>query len=375
MQLAFTGDFYVPHSMATLPAIGPDLQRLLHGCTGVMVNFEAPLDPGSASKAAFKTGPALRQHPGAMQHLVQAGVMAVGLANNHAADFGTGALQATADAADALGVQIAGLWQSGAARFAEWRQDDLVVRVLAFAEEEWSGDARADTRVAVLDLTEAARQIAEAKRQADAVFVTLHGNNEHSPLPNPAFARTARFLVDCGSDGVIVHHAHRISGVETYQGRPILFGLGNFQFCTPAKNAHWHEGLVATLTVARTADGLTVTPQLHAVDVQPGSYTVDLAGPDRAAKLLNDVAALSQTIASEPALEAHFADFVAQNARMYNEFLNPYAGAGRAGRIFGRLWVRRVFLRKKRHAMLINALRCDSHRVAMTRHLLNQFEK
>jgi poly-gamma-glutamate capsule biosynthesis protein CapA/YwtB (metallophosphatase superfamily) len=375
MRIAFTGDFYVPHSMNTLPSFGTGLRKLMADCTAVMVNFEGPLDEGSRSKAAFKTGPNLRQNAKTLDHLVQAGVTAVGLANNHSADFGENALRWTADVADAAGIQIAGLWQGDKCRFAEWREDGLVVRVLAFAEEEWSGDQKAGTHVAIFDLAGAANQIAAAKNQADAVLVCLHGNNEHSSLPNPSFARNTRFLIDCGADGVIVHHSHRISGLEIYRDRPIFFGLGNFLFATPAKNAHWHEGLLATVTVVRKSGGLSVIPQIYPLEVDPKTFTVEFCGPEKAAKIENDVAALSQIIIAPDSLAAQSEDFVAQSEKMYDEFLNPFAQSNRLSRILGRLWVRHVFLKKKRQAILINALRCDAHRSAMTQHLLNRLAK
>lgn len=375
MRIAFTGNFYVPHSMTNLPSFGADLHKLMASCTGVMVNFEGPLDEGPGSKAAFKTGPNLRQNAKTVEHLAQLGVTAIGLANNHSADFGERALQTTADVADAAGLQIAGIYQGDEYRRAEWRDGDLVVRVLALAEEEWSGDQDANTHVAIFDLAEAAAQIAAAKRQADAVFVCLHGNNEHSALPNPSFARNTRFLIDCGADGVIVHHAHRISGLEIYRDRPIFFGLGNFLFATSAKNAHWHEGLLATVTVARTAEGVSVTPGIHPLAVDPTTFAVELCGPEQAEKIENDVAALSQIITSTHSLAAQSADFVAQNEKMYDEFLNPFAQGNLLSRIIGRLWVHHVILKKSRQAILINALRCDAHRSAMTQHLLTRLAK
>lgn len=374
MQIAFAGDVYVPHRMTTLPKIGPTLQAILRRCDAVVVNFEAPLDIGASAKSGFKTGPALRQNPGTLRYLAGAGVTAVGLANNHAADFGEETLQQTAEAADALGLQITGLWQAAQLRTVELRADGLSARILAFAEQEWSGDATDRTRIAVLDLVEAAGLIEAAKQQANAVVVTLHGNNEHSPLPNPAFARQARFLIDCGADAVIAHHAHRISGTEIYRGRPIFYGLGNFQFCTPAPNAHWHDGLLAVLTLQRSADGVVVTSTSYPVSVNPSDYTTELALVEKAEKIGNDMAALTQIIVSPQSLEAHFDDFVAQSAPMYDEFLNPFAGSNRMARLLGRAWVNRVVLKRGRQAMMINALRCDAHRQAMTRHLMRRLD-
>jgi hypothetical protein len=375
MRIAFTGDFYFPHSMSTLPSFGTGLRKLMADCTGVMVNFEGPLDEGSGSKAAFKTGANLRQNPKTLDHLVQAGVTAVGLANKHSADFGENGPRRTADVADAAGIQIAGLWHGDKYRFAEWRDDGLVVRVLAFAEEDWSGDQKAGTHVAIFDLAEAANQIAAAENQADAVLVCLHGNNEHSSLPNPSFARNTQFLIDSGADGFIVHHSHRFSGLEIYRDHPIFFGLGIFLFATTVKNAHWHEGFLAPVTIVRNSGGLSIMPQIYPLEVDPKAFTFEFRGPEKAAKIENNVAALSQIIVAPDSLAAQSEDSVTQSEKMYNEFLNPFAQGNRLSRILGRLWVRHVLLKKSCQAILINALRCDAHRNAVTQHLLKRLAK
>lgn len=375
MQIAMAGDLFVPHNSPTTPAMGQGLIQLLGKCDAVVVNFEAPVDLGSAAVPAFKTGPNLRQHPKTLRYLVEAGVNAVSLANNHTADFGEAALRQTAEMAKSAGLQIAGLVHDGEVGFAEWRVGGLVVRLLAFAEEEWCGDPEDRIRVAVLDLAQAAQAVAQVKRGADAVIVALHGNNEHSPLPNPGFLHQARLLVECGADAVVVHHSHRISGVETHIGKPILYGLGNFQFCTPAFNAHWHQGLLAVLDVARNGDAVTVTHRLYPVETDPNDYSVDLAAPEQTEKLLNDVASLSQIIASPASLTAHFDKFVVENDEMYVDFLNSFARGSRLARMIGRIFVRRVFLRRRRHAMLLNGLRCHAHRMALTHTLVRHLDR
>jgi hypothetical protein len=69
--------------------------------------------------------------------------------------FGEGALRKIVGIACAAGLKIARIYKDDRYRCAQWRDGDLIVRVLTFAEEEWSGDQEANTNVAVLDLAEA----------------------------------------------------------------------------------------------------------------------------------------------------------------------------------------------------------------------------
>jgi poly-gamma-glutamate synthesis protein (capsule biosynthesis protein) len=70
---------------------------------------------------------------------------------------------------------------------------------------------------------------------ADVVVVSVHchegaADGWNSPQV-PDFLTTATHAwIDAGADAVIGHGPHQIRGIEIYQGRPILYSLGNFAF-------------------------------------------------------------------------------------------------------------------------------------------------
>ena len=35
-------------------------------------------------------------------------------------------------------------------------------------------------------------------------------------------------MIDAGADVIFGHHAHRLQPMDTYEGKPIFYGLGNF---------------------------------------------------------------------------------------------------------------------------------------------------
>jgi poly-gamma-glutamate synthesis protein (capsule biosynthesis protein) len=74
------------------------------------------------------------------------------------------------------------------------------------------------------------RWIADARRMADWVVVSMHNHERGGSLDEPAeFAITfARACVDAGADVVFGHGPHQERGIEIYRGRPILYALGNF---------------------------------------------------------------------------------------------------------------------------------------------------
>ena len=74
------------------------------------------------------------------------------------------------------------------------------------------------------------RWIAEARRMADWVIVSMHNHERGASLDDPPeyAVEFARACIDAGADVVFGHGPHQERGIEIYQGRPIFYALGNF---------------------------------------------------------------------------------------------------------------------------------------------------
>jgi poly-gamma-glutamate capsule biosynthesis protein CapA/YwtB (metallophosphatase superfamily) len=83
--------------------------------------------------------------------------------------------------------------------------------------------------------------IADARRMADWVVVSMHNQKRGATLDEPAeFARTfAHSCIDAGADVVFGHGPHQDRGIEIYHEKPILYALGNFVLHNDAVR---HEG-------------------------------------------------------------------------------------------------------------------------------------
>lgn len=82
------------------------------------------------------------------------------------------------------------------------------------------------------DVAEIAAVVSNASRVADYVIVTIHAH-EHGGRRELAaeFHHTfARAMVEAGADVFIGHGPHALRGIEIYQGKPILYSLGDFIF-------------------------------------------------------------------------------------------------------------------------------------------------
>jgi poly-gamma-glutamate capsule biosynthesis protein CapA/YwtB (metallophosphatase superfamily) len=79
------------------------------------------------------------------------------------------------------------------------------------------------------------RQIEYVRGQVDVLAVAQHKGLGHTPATLAMYERiVAKAAIDAGADIVVGHHAHILQGVETYKGKPIFHGLGNFVTVTGA---------------------------------------------------------------------------------------------------------------------------------------------
>jgi hypothetical protein len=75
------------------------------------------------------------------------------------------------------------------------------------------------------------REQLQRDRGLDGLKVVFaHDGGEYRALVREADQARWRSFIDAGADAVVVHHAHVVSDMEIYKGKPIFHGLGNFVF-------------------------------------------------------------------------------------------------------------------------------------------------
>jgi len=58
----------------------------------------------------------------------------------------------------------------------------------------------------------------------------MHWGWEHELRASERQRQLARMMIDAGADAIVGGHPHVIQDVEQYQGKPIIYSLGNFVF-------------------------------------------------------------------------------------------------------------------------------------------------
>lgn len=173
-----------------------------------------------------------------------AGIDCVTLANNHAMNAGVEGLRDTMDALQATGIRYAGAGNTLAEARAPaiFEVNGLTIAILGIngvtanpqdlpgvvsGDEAATADAPG-TNPFVPDQFLA--DIRAAAEEADIVIPYFHMGVEYRDLPPEWAVEAARAAIDAGAAMVVANHPHLIQGMEIYEGRPILYSLGNFVF-------------------------------------------------------------------------------------------------------------------------------------------------
>jgi hypothetical protein len=175
-----------------------------------------------------------RCDPAALVVAKRFGVDVANLANNHGFDHGPEALMDSMRNMKRAGIVPVGAGpnarQADAPRYVEaggWRLAVIGAgEVLDPIDQVAVGD-EPGTAVGQ-GFERALRAIRLAERKADLVVVTIHWGHELDIVPRSYQVDEAHRMIDAGADVIFGHHAHRLQQMDTYRGRPIFYGLGNF---------------------------------------------------------------------------------------------------------------------------------------------------
>lgn len=181
---------------------------------------------------------------------------AVALANNHSGDFGR----------EAFADMLVRLRQNGIAQFGGGHnlaqahaplmleRQGLRIALLSYnefmprsfeADHNTPGIAWSEDEQVVADI-----QQARSVHRADLVIPVMHWGWENEVVSNPRQRQLARTMIDAGADVVIGGHPHVTQEIEFYQGKPIVYSVGNFVM-KDTDNANQRVGWVLRMQIDR----------------------------------------------------------------------------------------------------------------------------
>lgn len=243
--ISFTGDISLADNWHIAPKyderggitgiLGDTMLETMRNSDFLVVNSEFTVsNRGEPLKGKMYT---FRAKPERLAIYHEMGVDLADLANNHVYDYGKDAFLDMLDAFDEYQVP-----HIGAGKNLEEAKKPYFVTIGDFkfafvaatrAEKNVMTPEATETNPGTFwcyDPTEMIELIKSLKDQVDFVIPVIHFGRENSHDLEKAQVDSARAYIDAGAAMVVGHHAHNLQGVEIYNGKPIIYNLGNFLF-------------------------------------------------------------------------------------------------------------------------------------------------
>ncbi len=241
VTMMFTGDVMLGSSvLANYDSAGLDgilseyLQTELQQADLTVINEEFPFSSrGTPMPDKTYTFRVDKSYLSVFQEM---GVDVVSLANNHALDYGTDALLDTFDALDEAGIPYAGAGadKERAEEAIFFERGGRTIGVLAASRVipvvEWNIENQQPGLFCTYDSTALEAAIERTRSQCDYLIVYVHWGIERQDYPEEYQRTLAEAYIDAGADLVVGSHPHVPQGIEYYNGKPIVYSLGNFIF-------------------------------------------------------------------------------------------------------------------------------------------------
>lgn len=329
-----------------------------------ITNLESPLT--LSNHKILKSGPNIKAKPNAIKPLVEGGFNLVTMANNHILDYGNEGVYDSIKVCKENGIDHLGAGESlREARSPLYKNiKGKKIAVLNFAENEFCAATQTTSGANPVNLINNHKDIIEAKKQVDYLIVIAHGGREHYQLPTPQLRERYRFYADSGADMVVGHHTHCYSGFEIYNDKHIFYSLGNFIFDYKKKyqKGMWTQGYAVEFTLNDSGINTVIIPFHQGREVNPNLV---LFNELEKSDFYKKIEGLNMQITDDSKFENTWKNYLKTQEKTYKGMLliqNDYIRAA-----ISKGLLPKVFLHSKSHqTLLLNILRCESHREIMT---------
>lgn len=234
-DILLTGYLLSQYDGKGIPAlVSEDILNDMKSSDLMIANEEFPFSSGG--KPAANKQFTFRIEPNRANVLTELGIDLVTLANNHSLDYGREALADTFQTLEQQGIRYAGAGVNleRASQLQTFQVADKTIGILAASrvlpENSWNASASKAGIFSTYDATTLLEEIRQAKKSCNFVVVYIHWGVEKKETPEEYQRELAKQYIDAGADLVVGSHPHVLQGIEYYNGKPIVYSLGNFIF-------------------------------------------------------------------------------------------------------------------------------------------------
>ncbi len=360
MRVLITGDFAITQPRNFFFQFDRSVVELFATSDLNIINLEAPIT--ESTKKILKTGPNLKSEKiSTLSALKELNIDIVTLANNHILDFDEQGVIDTLNFCNENSIKTVGagknLNEASKTLFTDTVEGKIAI--VNFAENEWASATENTAGSNPMDIIENARQIHEAKKQADYVFVIIHGGHEYYNYPSPRMQKQYRFYADQGADIIIGHHSHCISGYEFHNRVPIYYSLGNFLFTLNSQNEDWYTGLVLSMQIQ---EGKIIS-KLQPLRQQKTSFNLSLLQDTEEQDVLKNIEAFNEIIEDNEELRNVWNQYTYNQQKVYSSYWSPLTFINN---YYLKAALQKIGIysinNRKAIALYLNLMRCEVHR-------------
>lgn len=229
-----------------------------------IANLETPITsrgvPVTDKEFVYKSSPKMAP---AMK---AAGIDIVNLANNHILDQGEQGLLDTFSVLEKSEIDYVGAGKDIEEAYSPVivQKKGISVAVFGFSrvipEVSWYAGKDKPGVAATYDPVRAVEAIKKVRDQVDLIVVIPHWGKEKVDEPVDYQRSLAKAYIDAGADLIVGGHPHVLQGFENYNGKWIVYSMGNFIFTRAEQPKTW-ETMVLEATYSKDGQlSLQMTP-------------------------------------------------------------------------------------------------------------------
>lgn len=180
-----------------------------------IVNLEGPLTTATehaTKKFAFKGDPSY------VNVLTEGNVDVVSLANNHSEDYYQAGFEETKSTLDNAGIGYFGYETT-------FTKEVNGIKIGFFGYRSIDAMTSDEDKAVIKSAVDSLKEDG-----CDIVIAFYHWGIEKQTSGNAEQVEVAHYTIDCGADLVMGSHPHVVQNIETYNGKQIVYSLGNFCF-------------------------------------------------------------------------------------------------------------------------------------------------
>ena len=267
-----------------------------------MVNLENVLGDKEKYTPILKSGPNLITEDRFIRYVHALKPTVVGMANNHSKDYGEEVMFYTMQMLTDSGYICIGAGKNIEEAYipAKLEKDGIRVAIIAVCENEFGVATSKISGTAGYSLGRVAKAIWQAQAEGYKPVIYFHGGNEKNPFPSPGKVELYRHFIDLGAEAVVAMHTHCPQGYEIYEGKPIVYSMGNFFFPAENREPSWFYGYLTQLNFTEESVNLTIHPYRF------GMEGVKMLGGEELAYFTRYMQVLCEPISDEDKLQELF---------------------------------------------------------------------